>query len=168
MLGTEADFIESAKRLVEVYQTRIKRLQALVSDLELEKDDQQELRNLNNLVLVNSHQNSLIAAAPVTSAPLGPQQGNGLPKKVSALVRVAIMHNPDKITAPGVIAILRSLTSDIPRKLTGARISTELYRLAKDGEIQVLEKSPGKPSVYSTTTKFRPLRSKRVNMELKD
>jgi hypothetical protein len=162
MSNIESQFIESAKRLIDVYQRKVKRLQSLVTEWETEA----EQRELSMPDLIEEVKKKINRPPPdvAVNGHANGQLDNVKPETASQWIRFAIQQNPENVTVPNVLRIIAVAAPSV--KISSARVSTGFYDLVKVGELEVMEKYPGKPSLHRATSKFQPwIRFKRVDKE---
>lgn len=150
MQTNEAQFIESAKRLIDAYQRKVKRLQSIVADFELEPAQP----DLPLLAANGAATREQVLGIP-QDKPLEKIAG-GRPKNAAQWIRWAVGQIPDRVIAPDLLKLIHAAGPSMLLKssITSGRISTALYQLVKDGELELINKTPGKASLYHTTTKF--------------
>jgi hypothetical protein len=160
MATTETEFIDAAKRLVEVYQRKVKRLQSIIADWE--SDASAQLNLLPTPQEPHRNGKATLGTSIATPRPESPK-----PKKVSEWIRFAVEQNQEHVTSTAVLNTVLTANPAMAAKVKPARVSTGLYQLAKAGELEVVEKVPGKASTYRITAKFQPwARFKRVKREV--
>jgi hypothetical protein len=72
------------------------------------------------------------------------------------MIRTVIQMKPERVTASEVQGMICLLFPGVKSRIKPGRISSGLWQLVQDGELEPIEKSPGKPSTYRATPKFRP------------